>query len=282
MEDIVIFYASIFLLSQVANSPILDKDEIVVTSKDLQEQAAIYAREVESPEQENDEPLARFSDTICVGSAGLPEEAAQNIVDRVSEIALSLGLKINSPGCDPNITIIFTDDLANAVRRLSRNGNRSIRSQSLASIKRIVNEPGSARAWTEVETKSRDGEKLLRVPNDPAILNINSQSRLVAPIRRDIISATVLIEKDKIADRNLRQVADYAAVRALTGAHSAGLLGAKSILAAFTPDGDDEAPLEMTGLDISYMKALYNGAANILPAMKRQQIVRYMVESNSK
>lgn len=270
-------YAFALLFAHATQSVAENKDDIVVTFEELQEEAAIYTHKVENQEQESDEPLARFSDTICVGSAGLPEKAAQIIVDRISEVALSVGLKIGDPGCDPNINVIFTEDVAGAVRRLSRNGNRSIRSQSLASLSRISNEPGGSRAWTEVETKSRDGEKMLLVSNDPAILNINSQSRLASPFRRDIISATVLIERNEVADRSLRQIADYAALRALTGARSAGSLGAKSILATFTPDGDKEAPLEMTELDQGYLKGFYAGTPNILPAMKRQQIVRYMI-----
>lgn len=275
-------YATVLILAHNAIAASDGKDDIVVLSRELQDEAFSYTDKVKNEEQESDEPLARFSDAVCIGSAGLPEEASQKIVDRISEIALSLDLKIGSPGCSPNITIVFTDDVANAVRKLGRNRNRSIRSQSLASIQRIIDQPGSARAWTEVETKSRDGEKMLLAPNDPAILNINSQSRLVAPFRRDIVSATVLIEKNEIPDRSLRQIADYAAMRALTGARGVGMLGAKSILSTFTPDGDDKAPMEMTDFDQGYLRGLYTGNANILPTMKRQQIVRYMIRSSSK
>lgn len=248
--------------------------EIVVTSDSARQVATDFVEEIDNPEQQRDEPMARFAQAVCVGSAGLPIDAAQSVVDRVSEVARSVGLQTGGPDCLPNIMVIFTDDTKQAMRALRRKRSGALNGQTRASIDRIIEEPGDARSWIEVETRSRDGEKLLLAPNEPAILNIASQSRLVSPIRRDIVSATVLIERSAAADRSLLQMAEYAAVRALTGARSHGRLQASSILSAFTPDGDDRAPPQMTRLDRGYLNGLYAGTGNILPGMKRHQIAR--------
>lgn len=269
--------ASALFLAAAALASVDRDGEIVVTTESLQDQAISFVRQVQNREQENDEPIARFADAVCVGSAGLPENAAQTVIDRVSEVARSVGLATGAPGCAPNIMIVFTDNTAEAVHRLSRIGSRAIASQPLAAIAKIAKERGNARAWTEVETRTRDGEKMLLAPNEPAILNISSQSRLVAPIRRDIVSATVLIERDATAGRSLHQIADYAAVRALSGAQARDELEGSSILATFTPAGDAQAPPEMTSLDRGYLRGLYAGEGNILPAMKKRQIARQIV-----
>ena len=251
---------------------------IVVSSERIRETAEAFVNQVQNPEQESDEPLARFTDAVCVGAAGLPVGAAQAVVDRVTEVALSVGLRTGGSGCYPNIMVVFTDDPKEAMRTLRRNRSGAVNGQTRAAIARIIDEPGSARSWIEVETRSRDGEKLQLAPNQPAILNISSQSRLVSPLRRDIVSATVLIERSAIGNRSLRQIADYAAVRALSGARGHSGLEASSILSTFTPEGDDQAPAEMTSFDRGYLHGLYAGTGNILPRMKKHQIARYIVE----
>ena len=256
-----------FLLSPAAAG---SENEILV-QRDLREKAERFVSQVQTPDQ-NDEPMARFTDPLCVGSAGLPKEAGQAIVDRVSNTALSVGLKIGPPGCPPNIMIVFVDGIREAVKQVHSTGSRSIASQAKADVKRIVSEKGDAISWIEVATKSTLGEKPYTVPNDPAILNVWTSSNLSMPIRRDILSATVLIELKAVPGRSLLQIADYAAMRALTGAKGRGGLGSQSVLSAFTPDGDATAARELTKQDRGYLLGLYKGRSDLKPVMKRQYI----------
>jgi hypothetical protein len=94
-----------------------------------------------------------------------------------------------------------------------------------------------------------------------------------------VVSATVLIDRDAVAGRDLAQVADYAALRALTGARLRGRADGNSILALFTPEGDMRAPQRLTPFDRGYLAGLYAGRGNILPQMKKQSMVGYMVRA---
>ena len=263
------------ILSQTAPAP--GDQEVVITS-DMRDEAARARRFVNqiSEPLARDVPLARFSDPGCVGSTGIPKAAAQAVVDRISEVAASVRLRVAEPGRAPNLIVAFVEDSRAAVRRLARVGSGAINTQSLADIGRIVDEPGRARAWIEAETRSRDGDRPSYAPNDPTMLRISTSSRLFSPVRRDVVSATVLIDRDAVAGRDLTQVADYAAMRGLTGARLRGRGEADSILTLFTPDGDARAPRGLTRFDRGYLQGLYAGQGNVLPLMKKQHIAWHM------
>ncbi|WP_404338701.1 hypothetical protein AB2M62_06660 [Sphingomonas sp. MMS12-HWE2-04] len=258
--------------------PAQDPD-IVVTSQAPARAAKArrYIERISLPDPDN-RPLARFTDPICVGSGGLPAAAGQAVVDRVSEIAASVGLEVAAPGCAPNLLVLFVEDSRAAVRTLARKDSVGIKGQSLADVDRILEEPGHARAWVEVETRSRDGERPSRAPNDPAILNVATSTRMSSPVRRDILSATVLVDRDSVAGKDLAQVAEYAAMRALTGAKLRKSDEKGSILALFTPDGDAAAPTRLSDFDRSYLEGLYAGRGDLLPIAKRQRIVAHMID----
>jgi hypothetical protein len=256
-------------------------EEIIISTR-----AAIKAQTVRrfiervSPSISRDQPPARFTDPICVGSSGLPPAAGQAIVDRVSEIALSVGLRIGAPGCAPNILVLFVVDGRAEVRKLARRGSSGLNGQSLADIDRILDEPGPARAWTQVETLSRDGDRPSRAANDAAVLTVATSTRLSSIVRRDIVRATILIDRDAVANRDLRQVADYAAMRALTGARPRAGADASSILAAFVPDGKGQTP-RLTEFDQRYLEGLYAGRADIPWSMKKDSIAAHMVRGGT-
>lgn len=268
------------LLAQAGVAP--GPQEIIV-SAEAPEEAERARRFVErvSPPTPRDRPPARFTDPICVGSSGLPSAAGQVIVDRVSEIALSIGLRIGAPGCAPNVLVLFVVDGRAEVRKLARRGSAGLNGQSLADIDRILDEPGSVRAWTQVETRSRDGDRPSRAPNDPATLNVATSTRLSSAVRRDMLRSTVLIDRDAVADRDLRQVADYAAMRALAGAPSRPGTDASSILALFAPDSTGQVPLRLTEFDRGYLEGLYAGRGDVPWSMKKHSIVAYMARGRA-
>lgn len=266
-------------LFQAIESP---RGQEIVVTKALDE-AASARRFIDriSPPLTGTAPLARFSDTVCVGSAGLPVAAGQTVVDRVSEIAASVGLRVAEPGCAPNVLVLFVEDSRASVRRLASAGSPGIKSQSIADVRRIVAEPGRARAWIEVETRSRDGDRPSYMPNEPTTLSVATSSRMSSAVRRDVLSATVVIDRDAMAGRDLRQVADYAAMRALTGARLRASFEGNSILALFTPEGDAGAPRALTEYDRGYLRGLYAGRGDIDPRMKKQGMVAHMIRERA-
>ena len=54
--------------------------------------------------------LARWDRRVCIGVHNLEQVSAQYLVDRISKLALDVGLTPGEPGCGPNVIIIFTTD----------------------------------------------------------------------------------------------------------------------------------------------------------------------------
>jgi hypothetical protein len=267
------------LLMQAGVAP--NSQEIIVSGQAAKkaERARRFIEHV-SPAVPRDQPPARFADSICVGSSGLPPAAGQAVVDRVSEIALSVGLRIGAPGCTPNILVLFVVDGRAEVRKLARHGSAGLNGQSLADIDRILHEPGPARAWTEVETRSRDGDRPSWAPNEPPVLNVATSTRLSSPVRHDMVRSTIVIDRDAVANRDLRQVADYAAMRALTGARPKAGTDVSSILGAFAPDSKGQTP-HLTEFDQRYIEGLYAGTGDMPWSMKKDSIAAYMVRGGT-
>ncbi len=255
---------------------VVPSEDIVVSGRSSEDAARRYVEKV-LPGISFDAPLARFYDPVCVGVAGLPAEANRVIADRVGEIARSVRLRVADQGCAPNLLVLFVPDGKAAVGKLKQSNTRGANSQTLADLRRIVAEPGSARGWIEVETRSRDGDRPNYTPGSPPDLRVSTSSRLSSATRRDIVSATVVIDRDAMADRDLRQAADYAALRALSGARVRDASGQNSILTAFTPKGDEAAPPELTANDRGFLDGLYSGNGNAFAVMKKQAIVRNIV-----
>ncbi len=53
---------------------------------------------------------ARWREPVCVGVANLAQPYAQAVVDRVSQVALEIGLDVGEPGCRAGIMIFFAVD----------------------------------------------------------------------------------------------------------------------------------------------------------------------------
>lgn len=258
----------------LALQPLADdrrSSDIVVHAPELQSTRA--ALDSVAPPLRAKDPVARFSDPICAASAGLTDAADHLIVDRVEELAASVGLRVGSPGCAPNVIIMFVNNGKTAVRRLLTRGSPGVASQSLDDMRRIIADPSPVKAWTETEIRSRDGDRPIYHIDKAPDLRVATSSIVSLPVRRDILSATVVIDRDAVAGRSLRQVADYAAVRALTGARPDPRLGQRSMLSLFA-GGTAGSPQAATAFDIGYLHGLYDGRGDLPDMIKRAAIVQ--------
>ena len=79
-------------------------DEIVVDGRPIERYVRDFIRDIGATAR--DRGLARWRDRVCVGVANMEPEAAQYIADRISEVALDLGLRPGEPGCTPNLIVV--------------------------------------------------------------------------------------------------------------------------------------------------------------------------------
>ena len=211
---------------------------------------------------------ARWRDNICVGVANLRGEAAQYLADRVSEVALDIGLEPGEPGCRPNILIIGTDDGAALARGLvaaRRNvfwPGGSGMSRSWAALEAFQANDHPVRWWhISLPTDSQTGKLAVRLPGEEAPYIFKTTSgRLRTTIRNDLGRVVIIVDLAKAEGLDLRQIADYAAMVAFSQVDPDADTGTyDSILNLFHQPATTP---NLTSWDMAYLKALYSAELN--------------------
>jgi len=217
------------------------------------------------------DPLARFEAPVCPGVIGLQQAAAEQMVSRIRTNAEELGLRLADPeSCDPNVVVSFLADGGDYLRRLADERPHVFANLSNTERRDLLSETGPARAWLSTQIRTRDGmrvgerENLVELPQAAMW---SAHSRIYRPVRRDILSAMVLFDRDAIRGLTVDQLADYAIMRSLarTYPEQAGR-ERRSILTLFDEGGS--APAALTAFDRAYLAGLYRGIPN-LPASAR-------------
>lgn len=172
--------------------------------------------------------------------------------------------------------LMFVDTVDAAFSRLRRQNAGIFGYRTRDDITAIGGQFGAVRAWSNIETRSRDGDHIganAALGTRNGTLAIPTASRLFAAIRRDMIASVVLVERRAVIGKTSQQIADYVAMRALADTHPRGPAGKDTILSLFDP-GNNTPPAELTDFDRGYLKGLYSGSPNQLATMHSGRIVR--------
>ena len=211
---------------------------------------------------------ARWRDDICVGVANLRGDVAQYLADRVSEVAMDIGLDPGEPGCRPNILIIGTDDgaamaqgLVAARRNVFWPGGSGM-SRSRAALDAFQTSDKAVRWWhISLPVNSQTGQVAVRLPGEEApVVARTTSGRLRTTIRNDLSRVIIIVDMGKAEGLDLRQVADYAAMVAFSQIDpDAATEGYDSILNLFR---QPQMTPQLSEWDMAYLKALYAAELN--------------------
>jgi len=217
-----------------------------------------------------EDPLPRFEDRLCPGVVGLDEEYAELMVSRFRMNAESFGLRLASEGeCEPNVVIAFVDDSRAYLEDLLDRRAYLFRDMGEAGRAEMLEEAGASGVWHQVAAHTRDG---LRVGRSDNLVQVpetgmwQAHSRIYRPVRQDITYSLVLLSRENVTGLTLRQLADYATLRALATEYpdEAGT-EQSSMLTLFT---SDDRPDELTAFDRAWLERLYEGIPNALPSSR--------------
>lgn len=260
-------------------------DEVVVEGQRNPDAARDFVRSVAAPI--GDRSLARWRDPVCVGVANLPADAAQQMADRVSDWAFSLGAAVGAPGCRPNVFIVATDDGDATARDLVASRRREFRTGVSGADRggaalRAFQTSGRPIRWWHVSLPVDDetGNPVRRLPGQapvdwegremtrPSDFGVNSlmvaPSRLSSQIRDDLQQAIIVLDVEALDHATFAQVTDYVALVALAQIDAeADSRGFNSILNIFDPNAP--AAETLTEWDLAFLKGLYGseqGRAN--------------------
>ncbi len=259
---------------QTPPSGVVRLEDVIVDARRLEDAAREFVDAIAAPVGRRG--LARWHEGVCVGAVNLSPEIAQQLVDRVSDVARELGLRGHEPPCHPSILIVattegsaFAEQFVAMRPALFRPGGSGM-NQGPAAFDRFLNSDAPVRWWNVSQPTDGDtGQPAVRMPgqcNANCIgagsameyapqTAVRSVSRQSSQYRQDMKRSFVIVDVDKLGGVTLGQLADYVAMVSLAQIDpEADTSRFDTILNVFqSPD----SVTTLTGWDRAYLDGLY-------------------------
>jgi hypothetical protein len=168
---------------------------------------------------------ARWQRGLCVGVHNLENTAAQYIVDRISSLAVDVGLEPGEPGCRPHVHILFATDAREMASLMVESQPRVFRPAGgtagtdlgLAALDEFVESEKAVRWWhVSMPVDARTGQVAIRLPGQgiPTI-SVVGPSRIHSGIRDDLQYVIIIVDATQLTGTTWQALADYLAVVSL-------------------------------------------------------------------
>lgn len=227
---------------------------------------------------------ARWQRRVCVGVHNLENSAAQYIVDRISQLAVDVGLDPGEPGCKPEVLIIFTTTANEVASSMVENSPRLFRPAGglletnlpLAALDAFATSDRPVRWWhVSMPKDARTGQVAIRLPGEgPPTIAVAGPSRIHEGTRDDLQYVIIIVDATKLSGTTWQQIADYLAVVSLAQINpSTKPTAFDSILNLFS---NPAAYSGLTDWDRSYVRALYEFDQERRPVAQISDLVSRM------
>lgn len=234
-------------------------DDVVVEGRSLRDQVSRFIDDVLTPPVRRGP--ARWRRTVCVGVLNMQRDAAQALADRISTLAMDIGLEAGEPGCRPDILVIATSDgraLAEAMvraRPVAFRPQYAGSSRNAGALERFQEGDAAVRWWhVAMPVVADSGRPAIKLPGRGAPL-VPGGTRLRTELTNDLTRAFVIIDMDEAVGLTVQQLGDYIGMVALSQVDpDADTSGFDTVLNLFEPN---ERHLYLTAWDSSYLRALY-------------------------
>lgn len=235
---------------------------------------------------------ARWHREVCIGVHNLESTAAQYIVDRISALALEVGLAPGEPGCPPDVIVIFTTDGAQLATAMVENEPTLFRpggpipdlTLSRAALEKFKSSQRPVRWWhVSMPVDARTGARAVALPQDAGrypTVAVDGPSFIHSGIRDDLRYVIIIVDGTKLNGTTWQQIADYLAVVSLAQVSpDADPTAFDSILNLFS---NPKAYSGLTDWDRSYVHALYEFDQRRTPRGQTSDLVDEMARRESR
>ena len=208
---------------------------------------------------------ARWRHGVCIGVHNLEAMSAQYIVDRISSLALEVGLEPGEPGCGPQVNIVFSTDAREMASLMVESEPRFFRPAmghagmdlGLEGLDKFTQSEEAVRWWqVSLPVDARTGSSVMRLPGQPppVVLKVGA-SLLHDGVRDDLQTVLIIVDSTKLSGTTWQQIADYLAIVSLAQIDpSADPAAYDTILNLFS---NPPAYSGLTDWDYTYLQALY-------------------------
>jgi hypothetical protein len=236
---------------------------------------------------------ARWYRRVCISVSNLERSTAQYLVDRISRLAVEVGLEPGEPGCQPDVVIVFTTDgketatylVENQSSVLRPNGDGDVQ-RGLDALREFAESDKPVRWWhVSLPVDARLGTPAMRVAGEPMNPGLNKlhsvkvagPSRIHSGIRDELKNVVIVVDGPKLQGKGTtwQQIGDLLALVSLAQIDlDADPIGFDSILNLFS---NPAAYSGLTDWDRSYVRALYSYDQERDVRMQRNTLVSQMV-----
>ena len=256
---------------QPSQSRTTDGEEIVVQGQKKREIAQAL-RQLIKPSG-GAEQLARFEDDICPLVAGMPRDWTEVLTRMIRDNVVAVGGKVGRQDagrkCSINAVVIFIDQPLDLVKALAE-AEPGFFAMSPREMQYFTSVHRPVTSWHVTDTRDRDGQELGSVgsiggsPADAKIVRSASSSRLYTPIREDMLTGFVVIDRQATIGKSLRQLADLATMHLLLDVkQDAGTKDPSSILSLFEPRPENvSSPRGLSRFDRGALAGFYTQREN--------------------
>lgn len=231
---------------------------------------------------------ARWRRHVCVGVHNLETSAAQYIIDRISGLALEVGLEPGEPGCNPQVNIIFSTDARETAARMVENEPRVFRpivgyagmDRGLEGLDHFLETEAAVRWWhVSLPVDARTGNPAIQTANVSCtrspycypVFWVEGPSRVHSGVRDDLQYVIVLVDATKLTGTTWQQLGDYLSLVTLAQIDlNTDPTEFDSILNLFS---NPAAYSGLTDWDRQYIHALYQFNPERIVRMQGNEIV---------
>ena len=234
---------------------------------------------------------ARWHRRVCISVTNLERSSAQYVVDRISRLAVDVGLTPGEPGCRPDVIIIFTTDgKATAASLLQQQptllrpfGDSGVQ-LGVDALREFVESDKPVRWWhVSLPVDAQLGTPAIRVPGEALDagatrgIKVAGPSHIHSGIVDELVHVVIIVDGPKLQGRGTtwQQLGDYLALVSLAQIDfRAEPKEFDSILNLF---GNPAAYSGLTDWDRSFVRSLYSFDRERNPPMQRNELVGRMV-----
>jgi hypothetical protein len=271
-------------------------DEVIVRGRrleDIEDDLRIYIRDFigEVVAKPPGRGFARWHRKVCIGVLNLETSAAQYIADRISSLALEVGLEPGEPGCRPDVNIVFATNAREIAARMAEDeprlfmqvGGNAGMDLGRVALQQFVESEQAVRWWhVSMPVDARTGAAAIELdkscgnPHCPPYVPVAGPSRIHSGTRDDLMYVIIIVDATKLRGTTWQQIGDYLAVLSLAQIDpNANPAAFDSILNLFT---NPAAYSGLTDWDRSYVRALYELDQERIASLQTNEIVSLIAE----
>lgn len=207
----------------VSSEPPADQPAIVVEGRrDSDEQITEFIKHL--PHAGSDEHIARFEQATCPAVIGVAPQQKAFVESRMRKVAAAAGVPVGRPGCGVNVLVAIVEHKRPFIEQLAKRFPDFLGDLSMWQIARLKKDPGPTALWRMDGTLTEDGRELS--PGTIDGINENRTTRTSSRLRDlahpTITGSVLVIEAEALTGVTTTQLADYAAMRTLTGVNPTG------------------------------------------------------------